>query len=678
MGNVNLTGGLLGGLAQGLQYAMTLEERRRAAREEERTRRELMEIQRDKLSADIKQDEAKQALQQKQLEMMQPLIKQFLGPLLEQGGQGQGAPGGEGTVQPPFAPMGGMATGFEIDPGLTRRADVGLDPRLAGGGPGLVGADPRIQARPSTGNLIRDQVRSGQPSSLAQPWAWRTDPVAKLWADSFDSAAAENGLPPDLLPSMARAESNFDPEAKSKAGALGLMQFLPSTAAQYKIDPLNPDEAIHGAGRYMKDLLVKYQGNLPKALAAYNAGPGTVDRYGGVPVFTLGYLDKVLGNAQGARLAREDPQTAQAMQTPPSSFGPGAPKPQVTVQMNPMTGNLSFSFGPGEYTTNITELRLPDGSTQQMQIFTDKQTGKSHRVPLGAPVAPEDILKSQRDAQGLGFPAGTEINKRMAARIRMLPQLNPEERSIEIEQLKQLGSEFSGRRQGGMSLAEQAQARKEQDIRGAEKARIETRTATEPLTGAPLKEWNMLSGLNAKMERIGERYRDDLVGTPFHHGFLGLNREFQQYWQDSANGKYTGGLWTGAVNGLLQKFKGTLSASDEQFYKEIADLQDSILRERSGAATSNQEMPHIQALSLSEWNSPRGFKAGLERLRDDVHGRMRELQKSTTTPASRLQAPLSELEIVNAARTGKISKEDAVRQLKRRAYSLGDIEEFLR
>ena len=100
-----------------------------------------------------------------------------------------------------------------------------------------------------------------------------------------------------LIAAVAKTESGFNPRVVSSRGALGLMQLMPATATQYGIgDPINPESNILGGARYLRDLLVRFDGDLVLALAAYNAGPGNVRKYGGVPPFpeTQRYVEKVL------------------------------------------------------------------------------------------------------------------------------------------------------------------------------------------------------------------------------------------------------------------------------------------------------------------------------------------------------------------------------------------------
>lgn len=113
----------------------------------------------------------------------------------------------------------------------------------------------------------------------------------------FEEAASTFGVSVNLLKSIARAESNFNPNAVSHAGAVGIMQLMPATAASLGVsNSYDPRENIMGGAKLISQLLSKYNGNTSLALAAYNAGSGNVDKYGGIPPFTetQNYVKKVL------------------------------------------------------------------------------------------------------------------------------------------------------------------------------------------------------------------------------------------------------------------------------------------------------------------------------------------------------------------------------------------------
>lgn len=110
--------------------------------------------------------------------------------------------------------------------------------------------------------------------------AWSTDQFDEL----IHMAAMEHDVPFPLLKALMKVESNFDPDAISRAGAQGLMQIMPATACELGISrPFDAGESIHGGARYLRKLLTMFDNKVPLALAAYNAGPGTVSRFNRIP-----------------------------------------------------------------------------------------------------------------------------------------------------------------------------------------------------------------------------------------------------------------------------------------------------------------------------------------------------------------------------------------------------------
>ncbi|MHB8240723.1 MAG: lytic transglycosylase domain-containing protein [Solirubrobacteraceae bacterium] len=120
----------------------------------------------------------------------------------------------------------------------------------------------------------------------------------------IEAAAQRYGVDPAVLHGLIQQESGFDPTAQSSAGASGLTQLMPGTASSLGVaNPLDPTESIEGGARYLSQLMGQFAGNTTDALAAYNAGPGAVTQYGGVPPYaeTQSYVSKVLGYAEAFR-----------------------------------------------------------------------------------------------------------------------------------------------------------------------------------------------------------------------------------------------------------------------------------------------------------------------------------------------------------------------------------------
>jgi soluble lytic murein transglycosylase-like protein len=122
-----------------------------------------------------------------------------------------------------------------------------------------------------------------------------------------DAAADRYGLPRELVRSVIAAESGFQPQAVSPKGAIGLMQLMPGTAQALGADPRDPAQNVDAGTRYLRDLLEKYNYGLRHALAAYNAGPGAVDKFNGVPPYreTINYIGRIEKKLRAAEVIKQ-------------------------------------------------------------------------------------------------------------------------------------------------------------------------------------------------------------------------------------------------------------------------------------------------------------------------------------------------------------------------------------
>jgi soluble lytic murein transglycosylase-like protein len=158
-------------------------------------------------------------------------------------------------------------------------------------------------------------------------------PAAGVLNRTVDEIAARHSLPPQLLHSVIKVESNYNPLAVSPKGALGLMQLIPATARRFGVDNVfNPSENISGGARYLRYLLDLYHNDYRLALAAYNAGEGAVARYGGVPPYaeTQNYV-ALVGKQLEARL--QQPASPAANEVKPAQpEAAGVPHIQQIVE----------------------------------------------------------------------------------------------------------------------------------------------------------------------------------------------------------------------------------------------------------------------------------------------------------------------------------------------------------
>ena len=138
---------------------------------------------------------------------------------------------------------------------------------------------------------------------------YRALPATIAYNDAIAEAATLYGIDPNLIRAVIHAESAFTPFAVSRAGAQGLMQLMPDVAEELEVlDPFDPRQNIFGGAKYLKRLLDMNKGNIDLAVASYNAGPGAVDRYNGVPPYreTRNYVKTVRTFLKNSRKSNSD------------------------------------------------------------------------------------------------------------------------------------------------------------------------------------------------------------------------------------------------------------------------------------------------------------------------------------------------------------------------------------
>ncbi len=207
-----------------------------------------------------------------------------------------------------------LRNGFELDcdhRGVSDAADPGIGSIAAGGG------RVRLYLDAGEANYLdvgQDEIVAAEtlapvlPAVAPAPVAAKAELSPAELHELLAAAGAEHDLDVDLLASLVQAESGSHAHAVSRVGAQGLMQLMPATAAQLGVkDSFVPEANVHGGTAYLDSLLKRYHDNLALALAAYNAGPGAVDRYHGVPPYreTRAYVARIIHEFNRRYAARQ-------------------------------------------------------------------------------------------------------------------------------------------------------------------------------------------------------------------------------------------------------------------------------------------------------------------------------------------------------------------------------------
>jgi murein DD-endopeptidase MepM/ murein hydrolase activator NlpD len=229
-------------------------------------------------------------------------------------------------------------------------------------------------------------------------------PTPKTPGDLIDQArqaAVNAGIDPDIFARQIQQESGFNPNAKSPAGALGIAQFMPGTAAGMKIDPMNAAQALTAAAQLDAQNLQKYGGDWGTALAAYNAGGGNVDKYGGIPPFaeTQSYVNTILGGAKNVvqQVGNAVSGAAQTVSSAAAQTGQTA-----SDLLNQGTSAVNQT---GQTAQDVLAAAFPDATqTAQDLVSTAQQSGQDlSSLIQQAPDAAAQVV--QQAAAGTGQAA---------------------------------------------------------------------------------------------------------------------------------------------------------------------------------------------------------------------------------------------------------------------------------
>ncbi|MDQ8045214.1 MAG: lytic transglycosylase domain-containing protein [Solirubrobacteraceae bacterium] len=213
------------------------------------------------------------------------------------------------------------------------------------------------------------------------------------YASEINAAAQKYGIDPSLLAGLVKQESGFNPNATSAVGAKGLTQLMPATAKSLGVtDPTDPAQSLDGGAHYLKEQLDRFGGDVTKAVAAYNAGPGAVQRYGGVPPYaeTQNYVKNVLANRDAyAKTAAANGTLSTTATTGTAAAGSTAATVSALSNLTGVssTGGVTTSSMTNPYSSSLSALSTDDSdnSSNLSLSSSSSSTGSGTSSSLGYP-----------------------------------------------------------------------------------------------------------------------------------------------------------------------------------------------------------------------------------------------------------------------------------------------------